>query len=151
MSSVFKQGPFRNPPYQPTTCPAPPYNAPQNTNYATNAQRNPSFPLNTGSDFNQIIRGQMNNTIFQNINQKNQAIKDANTATGAVQPYLMFKSNQERIAYLQAQVQAQSRVQAMNYGTATGNPPAFQTPTTCQICNSVFSIINNGPCCDCST
>ena len=146
MSSVFKPGPFRTPPYQPTNCPTSPYNAPQNPNYATNAQRNPNFPLNTGSDFSQIIRGQMSNTIFENINSSNQAIKATGTTTA---PYVMFKSNQERIAYLQAQVQAQSRVQAMNYGTATARPPAFDAPTVCQVCNSLFSIIN-GTCCGCT-
>ncbi len=147
MSSLFNPGPFKKPPpYQPTTCPAAPYNAPQNPNYATYAQRNPNFPLNSGSNFSQIINGQMSNTIFENINSSNQAIKATGTTTA---PYVMFKSNQERIAYLQAQVQAQSRVQAMIYGTAISNPPTFDAPTTCQVCNSVFSIIN-GTCCDCS-
>ena len=125
--------------FQPLNCPAPPYNAPQNPNFATYAQRNPNFPLNTGSNFSQIIQGAANNTIFTNINNTNQAIKDTGTLT---QPYQMFKSNQERIAYLQAQVQAQSRAMAMNYGTATGNPPSFSSPTSCQVCNSLFSIIN---------
>ncbi len=136
------------PPYQPTSCPAPPYNAPQNSNYATNAQRDPNFPLNSGSNFSQTIRGRMNNTIFQNINTTNQAIKDTGSTT---LPYMMFKSNQDRIAYLQAQIQAGSRIQAMNYGTLIGNPPEFSTPSTCQLCNSLFSIINGtGPCCNCT-
>ncbi len=148
MSSVFKPGPFRPPPYQPTTCPTAPYNAPQNPNYATYAQRNPNFPLNTGSNFSQIIGGQMSNTIFENINAANQAIK----ATGSkTTPYVMFKSNQERIAYLQAQVQAQSRVQAMNYGTMTCRPPKYDSPTCCQVCNSLFSIINGSGTCSCPT
>jgi hypothetical protein len=134
------------PPYQPTLCPAPPYNAPQNPNFATNAQRNPNFPLQTGSNFSQIIQGRASNAIFTNVNNQNQAIKATGTTT---QPYQMFKSNQERIAYIQAQVQAQSRAMAMNYGTATGNPPAYAAPTSCQVCNSLFSIINGGPCCSC--
>ncbi len=145
---MFRQGPFSTPPYQPTGCPAPPYNSPQNPNYATNAQRNPVFPLNSGSNFSQIIRGRTNNTIFENINQANQAIKASGSTT---QPYVMFKSNQERIAYLQAQIQAGSRVQAMNYGTVTGNPPQFSTPTCCQVCNSLFAIINGAPECSCPT
>ena len=133
--------------FQPLNCPAPPYNSAQNPNFATYAQRNPNFPLNKGSNFSQIIQGAANNTIFTNVNNANQAIKNTGTLT---QPYQMFKSNQERIAYLQAQVQAQSRAMAMNYGTATGNPPQFPSPTSCQVCNSLFSIINGGPCCSCS-
>lgn len=132
------------PPYLPLDCPAPPYNAPQNPNFATNAQRYPSFPFNTGSNFSQLISSQASNAIFTNVNNANQAIKATGTKT---QPYVMFKSNQERILYMQAQIQAQSRQMAMTYGTETGNLPAFATPTRCQVCNNLFSIINDGPTC----
>jgi hypothetical protein len=126
------------PPYQPQLCPAPPYNAPSNPNFSTYAQRNPNFPLNTGSNYSQVVSNNANNTIYEHINQKNAAIKAANST----QPYVMFKSQQERIAYTQAQIAAQSRQQAMRF-----MPPAFPTPTQCQVCNGLFNIINNQPHC----
>jgi hypothetical protein len=126
------------PPYQTDLCPAPPYNAPQNPNFPTYAQRNPNFPLNSGSNHSQIVSNNANNSYYNHINQQNAAIK----ASGSNQPYVMFKTQQERIMYTQAQMVAQSRQQAMKYGT-----PEFATPTECQVCTNLFNIINNNPSC----
>lgn len=121
-------------------CPQAPYNSIVNPNYATNAQRDPNFPLNEGSDMSQITYSNAANSYFENINAKNKAIKATGSTT---QPYVMFKTDRERLMYITGQMNAQSRIQAINAGTAIGKPPAYSTPTNSQLCNNVFSIINS--------
>lgn len=132
--------PLPPPPYQPTSCVAAPYNTIQNPNYATNAQSNINFPLNTGSNHSQVVSNIANTVLFNNINDTNKAIKATGSTT---QSYMMFKSDQDRLKYIQAQSVAQTRVMAMNGGAAVGYPAAAATPTVGQICNNVFSIINS--------
>jgi hypothetical protein len=131
------------PPYQSQICPAPPYNSIQNPNFATYAQTNPNFPLNSGSNHSQIVSSNTNNSYFNYINTKNAQIKNS----GSTQPFVLFKTDRERIMYLQAQMTAQTRQKAMVAGTEVLNPPQFPAPTPCQVCNNVFSIINGGPIC----
>ncbi len=131
--------PLPPPPYQPTSCPAAPVNTIQNPNYATNAQSNVNFVLNQGSNHSQIVNNMANTVLYNNINTVNSAIK----ASGSGQPYMTFKSEQDRIRYIQAQSAARSRAIAMNQGAAVGNPAAAATPTASQICTNVFSIINS--------
>lgn len=121
-------------------CPQAPYNSIVNPNYATNAQRDPNFPLNEGSNQSQIAYNNAANSYFEYINSTNTAIKATGTKT---QPYVMFKTDRERLMYINGQNNAQSRVQAINAGTTIGRPPAYPTPTTSQLCNNVFSIINS--------
>ena len=122
-------------PYSANLCPAPPYNAVQNVNFATNAQRAPNFPYNSGSNHSQLTGNTAANTIFTNINSENQAIVDS----GLNVPYKLFRSEQERIAYLQGQMAAQTRAIAVSRAPI---PPVFSTPTACQLCTNVFAIIN---------
>ncbi len=131
--------PLPPPPFQPLGCVAAPYNSIQNPNYATNAQSNINFPLNTGSNHSQVVSNIANTVLFNNINDTNKAIK----ASGSTQPYMMFKSDQDRLKYIQAQSVAQTRVMAMTGGAAVGRPAAASAPTTSQVCNNVFSIINS--------
>ena len=123
-------------PYSPVLCPAPPYNAVQNINFATNAQRDPNFPYNSGSNHSQLTGNTNSNMIYNFINQVNQGL----VTSGSTQPYRLFRYEQERIAYLQGQMAAQTRSIAV---TQAPVPPAFPTPTAQQLCTSVFAIINN--------
>jgi hypothetical protein len=77
-------------------------------------------------------------TYFNHINAQNAAIK----ASGSTQPYVMFKTQQERMMYIQGQMAAQTRKMAMVAGSQVGNPAANQVPTANQVCDNVFSIIN---------
>jgi hypothetical protein len=122
--------------YSTNLCPAPPYNAVQNVNFATNAQRAPNFPYNRGSNQSQLTGNANANTIYTNINMENQAIVDS----GSNKPFKLFRSEQERIAYLQGQMAAQTRAIAV---TQAPIPPAFPTPTADELCTNVFAIINH--------
>jgi hypothetical protein len=126
------------PPFQPQICPAAPYNSLINPNFATYAQLSPNFPLNTGSNHSQVVSNTGNNTYFNHINAQNAAIK----ASGSTQPYVMFKTQQERMMYIQGQMAAQTRKMAMVTGAQVGNPAANPVPTANQVCDNVFSIIN---------
>ena len=131
------------PPYQPQICPAPPYNSIQNPNFATYAQTNPNFPLNSGSNHSQVVSNNTNNSYFNYINVQNAQIKNS----GSTQPYVLFKTERERMMYLQGQTTAQTRQKAMVGGSEVLHPAQFASPTACQVCNNVFSIINGGPTC----
>jgi hypothetical protein len=126
-------------PYSPVYCPAPPYNATQNVNFATNAQRAPNFPYNRGSNQSQIVGQAHATTIYNYINKANQEL----VSSGSTQPYKLFKTEQERIAYLQGQMAAQTRAIALTTPPPIVAPPAFPTPTAQQLCTNVFAIINN--------
>ena len=101
-----------------TTCPAPPpayewpYNKPYtgtevpiNTNWALTQANdpaypfslNPNYPLDTGSYASQVTTNTQAKTIFVSINN----LQQQGGAFGANAP--VFKSNQERLAYMQAQ------------------------------------------------
>lgn len=122
------------PPYDMNSPPAPPYNSQQNPNYATFAQRYPTFPLDTSSNQAQVTNLLASNTIFNSINSINSTIKSSGSTT---MPYVLFKSERERIQYLQGQATAQRKALAMTTGV-----PAFSTPTAESYTQTVFGIIN---------
>ncbi len=116
---------------------SPPYNNSDNANFTTFAQRSPNFPYNTGSNHSQIVSNNSSNTVYNHINAVNTQIKNS----GGGVPYIMFKSDQERIKYLQGQMAAQTRALALTNPSLPS--PAFPTPTASDLCTNVFSIINS--------
>jgi hypothetical protein len=121
------------PPFQPQVCPAPPYNSEQNPNFGQYASTQPQFPLHSGSNASQLFRSNANNTLYNSINSQNAQIKALNGTTNNI-PYRFFKSDQERIMYLQGQMNAQTRSKAAypNQPTPAGVP-----------CTSLYSSVNN--------
>jgi hypothetical protein len=93
------------------------------TNTATSSApftTNPNWPLNTGSDSNQIRTNMQAKTVFRNINQR----KENGTLLGTGFP--IFKSNHEKILYIQAQ-----------YSQPRGAPGVTNVPN--QGINTLFS------------
>jgi hypothetical protein len=106
-------------------CPAPPYNSPLNPNYSTFANQ-PQFPLNTGSNAQQQQRNTQALTYFIGLNQQTSDIVAQNTAGIKNLPYPTFKSQGERLLYLQGQTIAAAKSIATN----TRN------------CSTIYSYIN---------
>jgi len=103
-------------------CPAPPYNATNFTSansvefstlqsYANDA---PNYPWNTGTDAQQIYRSRQNISYFSGFNQRTLDIKTMNNLTGNPHPqfaYPQFKSQAERLMYIQGQTLTAARMQ----------------------------------------
>jgi hypothetical protein len=130
------------PPYGQTVCPAPPYNATNFTaansvefstlvNYAKNS---PNYPWATGSNAQQIYRSTQNITYFNNINQQTQAIRTQNNALGSgfQIPYPRFKTDAERLMYIQGQslTAARNQITGQNPSAPAGVP-----------CSTIYGII----------
>ncbi len=130
------------PPYGQRECPAPPYNATNFTNanapvYSTlisYANNSPNYPWNTGSNAQQIYRSQQNITYFNALNQQTQAVKSANMMGGFQQPYPQFKSQAERLMYIQGQSLTAARNQM------TGQNPSGPAGVPC---STIYGIINS--------
>jgi|688.fasta_scaffold47811_2 hypothetical protein len=128
-------------PYQSQTCPAPPYNAtnftPANSaEFATlqnYARTQPQYPWSSGSNAQQIYRSQQNITYFNNINQQTQAIRTANGIVGN-QPYPQFKTQTERLMYIQGMTLTAARNQI------TGQNPSGPAGVPC---STIYQIINS--------
>lgn len=140
------------PPYSDTTCIAPPYNATNFTqanstilntlkSYANNS---PNYPWDTGSDAQQIYRSRQNIVYFNTLNQQTAAVRAANgnqgyaagVQTGNI-PYPRFKSDAERLMYIQGQALTSARnlISRQNPSVPMGVP-----------CSTIYGIINNvGP------
>lgn len=129
------------PPYGETTCPAPPYNATNFTSmnstifstlqqYASNS---PNYPWNTGTDAQQIYRSQQNVVYFNSLNQQTQAIRSANGTSGRM-PYPQFKTQAERLMYIQGQTLTAARNQI------TGRNPSGPAGVPC---STIYGIINS--------
>ena len=132
------------PPYGQRECPAPPYNA---TNFTTAnistfstlqqyAQDAPNYPWNTGSNAQQIYRSKQNIIYFNTLNQQTQAIKSANVAGGPSyqMPYPQFKTQAERLMYIQGQSLTAARNQI------TGRNPSGPMGVPC---STIYGIINS--------
>jgi hypothetical protein len=132
----------QQPPFQSQICPAPPYNANNFTSansvefntlksYANNS---PQFPWATGSNAQQIYKTTQDITYFNNINLQTQGIKNANNLTGNQVPYPVFKTDRERLMYIQgmAYTAARNRVTGTNPSAPAGVPLS----TIYQIINS---------------
>ena len=129
------------PPYSETTCIGPPYNATNFTSanptvlstlqsYANNS---PNYPWDTGTDAQQIYRSRQNITYFTGLNQQTLGVKTANGSTGN-QPYPVFKSDMERLMY----IQGMSLTSARNRITGTNPSAPMGVP-----CSTIYQIINS--------
>ena len=91
--------------------PLPPYNSSQNPNYSTFANQ-PQFPLNTGSNAQQILQQNGAINYFNGLNQQVTAVVSTNVAGTTNMAYPMFKSQGERLLYLQGQTAAAAKARA---------------------------------------
>jgi len=89
-------------------CPMPPYNSPQNPNFSTFANQ-PQFPLNVGANAQQVQQNVAALGYFTGINQQVNAVVNANYNNGTTLPYPTFKSQGERILYMQGQTVAAAK------------------------------------------
>lgn len=137
------------PPYSDTTCIAPPYNA---TNFNTKnsavlstlityANNSPNYPWDSGSDAQQIYRSRQNVVVFNTLNQQVQAQRTANgslgypaNATVGSLPYPRFKTDAERLMYIQGMSLTASR------NRITGNNPSAPMGVPC---STIYQIINS--------
>jgi len=132
------------PPFQSQICPAPPFNA---TNFTqanstilstlqTYANNSPSYPWDTGSNAQQIYLTKQNVSYFTTLNQQTQAIKYGNTSMGkyGTQPYPVFKTDRERLMYIQGMSLTASRNQI------TGRNPSGPAGVPC---STIYQIINS--------
>jgi len=103
------------------SCPAPPYNSSLNPNFTTFANQ-PQFPLDTGSNAQQL-QGQNNAlSYFMGMNQR---VLDVVNSPANI-PYPTFRSQGERILYLQGQTAAAAK------GMATQ-----------MVCSTIYDYINS--------
>jgi hypothetical protein len=139
--------PFPTPPFTDKICPGPPYNAtnftPENSfeydklvNYAKNS---PNYPWDSGSGAQQIYKSQQNISYFNTLNQKTESVKTMNTdriAQGKLGniPYPKFKSQAERLMYIQGLTLTASR----NKITGTNPSAPMGVP-----CSTIYGIIYN--------
>jgi len=129
------------PPYGQRECPAPPYNATnftaansiEFTTLQSYAKNSPNYPLDKGSNAQQIYRSKQNVSYFNGINQQTQAIRTANGLTGN-QPYPQFKTQGERLMYIQGQSLTAARNQI------TGENPSGPAGVPC---STIYEIINS--------
>ena len=117
----------------------PPYNATNftsdNTIYSTMRQSaitSPYYPLDTGSDAQQIATYRQNLSYFNGINQQTQDIKNMNSTMRTSLPYPQFKTNTERIMYLQALTLNGARNKIIGPGSSSAVPVS-----------TIYNIINN--------
>jgi hypothetical protein len=89
-------------------CPMPPYNSPQNPNYSTFANQ-PQFPLDAGSNTKQVQQNVAALGYFTALNQRVNAVVTTNFNSGTKLPYPTFKSQGERIFYIQGQMIANAK------------------------------------------
>ena len=126
------------PPYSETTYIGPPYNATNFTSanpiilstlqsYASNS---PNYPWATGTDAQQIYMSKQNITYFNSLNQQTSSIKAAN----GLQPYPVFKTDRERLMYIQGMSLTSARNQI------TGKNPSVPMGVPC---STIYQIINS--------
>jgi hypothetical protein len=95
------------------------------------AHTQPSYPLPPGSDARQVALQTANVSYFNTLNQKTQAIKTANVA-GI--PYPSFKTESERLMYIQGQAATAAR------NRFTGQNPSLPAGVPC---STMYEIINH--------
>ena len=120
-------------------CPLPPFTAQNFTSaspYVYNiliaaANNQPSYPLPPGSDARQVTLQAANVSYFNTLNQKTQAAKTANLSGAS---YPSFKTESERLMYIQGQAAtaARNRFTGRNPSTPAGVP-----------CSTIYGIINS--------
>lgn len=123
-------------------CSAPPYNA---TNFTpanatefstllTYANNSPNYPWNTGTDAQQIYRSRQNISYFTGLNQQTQAIKNTSGVGLLAKQYPQFKTQAERMMYIQGQALTAARNQM------TGQNPSAPAGVPC---STIYEIINS--------
>jgi hypothetical protein len=132
-------------PEDPQVCPGPPYNATNFTStntavYSTliyNAMTQPQYPLPTGSNAQQIYRNTQNISFFTALNQQTQAIKTQNGVSGTI-PYPQFRSEAQRLMYIQGQTMTAARSKFVNQ---YNNTPTIIVPPAGVPCSTIYGII----------
>lgn len=98
-------------------CPLPPYNT---LNFNSNspvvfstlqsfAKTSPNYPLPVGSNARLVAENQANVAYFNGINQQTIAIRSTVNGTGISMPYPQFKSEGERLKYIQGKTSTAAR------------------------------------------
>ena len=108
-------------------CPMPPYNSVLNPNFSTFSNQ-PQFPLNQGSHARQVQQNIQALSYFVGLNNQVSNTVAQNKANGTSAPYLTFKSQGERILYMQGQAIAAAKA-------PTTNPRIS--------CSTIYNYINN--------
>ena len=130
------------PPFNSQICPAPPYNA---TNFTSSntvvldtlqnyARTTPNYPWATGSNAQQIYRSNQNVTYFNNLNLQTQGVKANNLTNNTTGPYPRFKTDAERLMYIQGMSLTASR--NIITGQNPSGPAGVPLSTIYQIINS---------------
>jgi hypothetical protein len=137
------------PPIQSQICPGPPYNA---TNFnqenpvvlttlQSYASNSPNYPWATGSNAQQIYRSRQDIVYFNSLNQQTAAVRTANGNPGYApgittgnNPYPVFKSDRERMMYIQGRVFTSAR------NAITGQNPSAPMGVPC---STIYGIINS--------
>lgn len=126
------------PPFQSQICPAPPYNA---TNFTSDspvefntlksyANNSPNYPWASGSNAQQIYRSKQDITYFNGLNQQTIGVKNSSTT----QPYPVFKTDRERMMYIQGMALTASR------NKITGQNPSAPAGVPC---STIYQIIHS--------
>ena len=129
------------PPYQELTPVAPPYNA---TNFtAANgpvydtlqsyAHNSPNYPLPQDSNQDMVQRNRANIAYFVNMNNQTINTKNLNLTTPARVPYPQFRSESEKIMYIQGMAMTAAR------NAFTGQNPSAPAGVPC---STIYGIIN---------
>ena len=101
-----------------SACPVPPYNSPLNPNFSTFAYQ-PQFPLDPGSNAQQQQLNTQSLSYFTAINRQMSSIVGLNATTGSHIPYPTFRSQGERLLYLQGQTVAAAKANAAGLRCST--------------------------------
>ena len=118
-------------------CPLPPYNAQNFTSASPSvyhmlqeaAHTQPSYPLPPGANARQVALQTQNVSYFNTLNQKVQAAKTANLSGAS---YPTFRSESERLMYLQGQTAVAAR------NKFTGQNPSLPAGVPC---STIYGII----------
>lgn len=134
---LYPTNPYPIPPYG-NTCVNPPYNA---TNFTSGpilstlqsyGNNSPNYPWNTGTDAQNIYVSRQNISYFNGLNQQTLAVKTLNGTTG-IKEYPQFKSQAERLMYIQGQALTASR------NKMTGHNPSIPMGVPC---STIYNIIS---------
>ena len=107
--------------------PKPPYNSPLNPNFSTFSNQ-PQFPLNQGSNAYQVSQNRQALSYFVGLNAQVSNTVTQNNSNNTHIPYVTFKSQSERILYMQGQAIAAAKA-------PTSNPKIS--------CSTIYNFINN--------
>ena len=129
------------PPYQEQVPVAPPYNAtnfnsengPVYSTLQSYAHNSPNYPLPQDSNQDMVQRNRANIAYFVNMNNQTQYIKTLNTTTPNRAPYPQFRSEAEKIMYIQGMAMTAAR------NNFTGQNPSAPAGVPC---STIYGIIN---------